>query len=82
MATCHCGIKQVCSHGVCYGSMDSDPNCVIFNWNVCGLNNPARRQVVRDLTQEHGCTIACLQETKIQHISDAIVAETFRAMLH
>jgi exonuclease III len=56
--------------------MSSDPNCVVFNWNVCGLNNPARRQVVRDMVQDHRCTIICLQETKIQSVIDAMVIQT------
>jgi exonuclease III len=49
---------------------------VLLNWNVRGLNNPSRRQVVRDLIQERSCTVVCLQETKILNMSDAIVAET------
>jgi hypothetical protein len=57
-------------------SMNSDSQCAILNWNVRGLNNPARRQVVRDLVTEHKCSIVCLQETKIQRLTDAIVAET------
>jgi len=38
-----------------------DQNCVMVNWNVRGLNNPARRKVVRDLVTDQGCTIVCLQ---------------------
>jgi exonuclease III len=56
--------------------MDSDPSCIIFNWNVRGLNNPARKQVVRDLIQEHHTTIVCLQETKLQLVTDVVVTET------
>ena len=56
-----------------------DQNCVLFNWNVRGLNSPARRKVVRDLSQENRCTIACLQETKMNYIDDAVVIETLGA---
>jgi exonuclease III len=59
--------------------MNSNPRCAILNWNVRGLNNPARRQVVRDMVNEQQCNIICLQETKIQTMSDAIVSETLGA---
>ena len=62
-----------------------DQRCVLLNWNVRGLNSPARRKVVRDLARDTACTIACLQETKMQAIDDAIVCESlgpsFRASL-
>jgi len=53
-----------------------DQRCVLLNWNVRGLNSPARRKVVRDLARDTACTIACLQETKMQAIDDAIVCES------
>jgi len=53
-----------------------DQNCVMVNWNVRGLNNPARRKVVRDLVTDQGCTIVCLQETKMQLIDDATICES------
>ena len=53
-----------------------DQNCVLLNWNVRGLNNPARRKVVKDLSGENCSTVVCLQETKMQHIDDAVVIET------
>jgi exonuclease III len=42
----------------------------LFNWNVRGLNNVARRQVVIDLVIENKSTIACLQETKLDYIDE------------
>jgi hypothetical protein len=33
--------------------MANRPNIVALNWNVCGLNNPMWRQVVRDLVSDH-----------------------------
>ena len=54
-----------------------DQNCVMVNWNVRGLNNPARRKVVRDLVTDQGCTIVCLQETKKQLIDDATICEAW-----
>lgn len=47
-----------------------------FNWNVRGLNNQARRKVVRDHVQESGCTIVYLQETKMEQIDERVVAES------
>ena len=53
-----------------------DQNCVMLNWNVRGMNNPARRKVIRDLSGEKRCTIVCIQETKMQLIDQAVVTET------
>jgi exonuclease III len=50
-------------------------DAIILNWNVRGLNSPARRQVIRELVQDHQCTIACLQETKLQTVTDSVVTE-------
>ncbi|PNT63821.1 hypothetical protein BRADI_4g21473v3 [Brachypodium distachyon] len=43
-------------------------------WNVCGLNNPARRAAVRAMVDNSRASIVCLQETKLQAISGADVA--------
>lgn len=51
-------------------------NCTVLNWNVRGLNNPARRQVVRDLISHHRASVISLQETKLQFIDRSIVLET------
>jgi len=50
-------------------------NCNILNWNVRGLNNPARRKVVKDLVQETRSTIVSIQETKLQDITPELVVE-------
>lgn len=54
----------------------NDQYCNFLNWNVRGLNNPARRSVVRDLTRDTKATIAAIQETKLDFINRAIVLET------
>lgn len=41
-----------------------------------GVNNPARRKVVRDLVQEVGATIVTIQETKMEVIDRQVVVET------
>jgi hypothetical protein len=46
----------------------------IFNWNVCGLNSPARRDVVRDMVQSAQPKLVCLQETKLVQISSQVAA--------
>jgi exonuclease III len=56
--------------------MDRSDNCVILNWNMCELNNPARRQVVKDLVFDHRGTLVCLQETKLQEMDSLTVAST------
>ena len=50
--------------------------CNILNWNVRGLNNPARRKVVRDLVSETRATIVTLQETKLEMVDAWMVTET------
>jgi hypothetical protein len=45
--------------------MANRPNIVALNWNVCGLNNPMWRQVVRGLVSDHKYMVVCLQETKL-----------------
>ncbi|CAN6171901.1 unnamed protein product [Urochloa humidicola] len=63
---------------VCWELM-IDQNCVIFNWNVRGLNNTARRKVVRDMVGEKRATVVALQETKLQMIDKEVVLETLGA---
>ena len=36
-----------------------------LSWNVRGLNNPQKREVVKNLLREWCCDIVCLQETKL-----------------
>ena len=58
---------------LCFGLlMDS----AILSWNVRGLNNPARRRVVAGVVRDHHCKLVCLQETKLDSISNSIIAET------
>jgi exonuclease III len=51
-------------------------NCRILNWNVRGLNNYARRDVICDLVRDTGVTIVCLQETKLQDVDAMMVTRT------
>lgn len=53
-----------------------DKNCVIFNWNVRGLNNRARRKVVKDMVGEYQATIVSLQETKLSQVDRQVIVET------
>lgn len=48
----------------------------ILNWNVRGLNNPARRGVVKKMVEDSRCSIVCLQETKLANFTSGIIAET------
>jgi exonuclease III len=57
-------------------SMMFEQQCVILNWNARGLNNPARRQVVRNLVSDSKATIVTIQETKIEAFDSTLVNET------
>ncbi|KAF7029938.1 hypothetical protein CFC21_104857 [Triticum aestivum] len=42
-------------------------------WNVRGLNNPARRTVVKVLVYRNNVSLVCLQETKLSFIYRVVV---------
>lgn len=48
----------------------------LLSWNVRGLNSQIRRDVVRDMVRTTKPTVVCLQQTKLQLISDDIVMQT------
>ena len=52
----------------------AQPNVKLLCWNVRGLNAPARRDAVRDLLRDYHATIVCLQETKLDHVDDSLIA--------
>jgi hypothetical protein len=52
-----------------------EQNCVLLNWNVRGLNNQARRKVVRDLVGDTRASIVTLQETKLALVDRDVVVE-------
>jgi len=52
----------------------------LLNWNVRGLNNKARRKVVKDLMQQKRCTIVTLQETKLANVTAQDITETLGTM--
>jgi exonuclease III len=54
----------------------NDQQCIILNWNARGLNNPARRQVVKDLVRDTKATIVAIQETKLELFDQQMVQET------
>ena len=54
----------------------NDDKCIIFNWNVRGLNSGARRDVVRGLVNDHRCNVVCLQETKLACVDDNVIIQT------
>jgi exonuclease III len=53
--------------------MLANHHCTVLSWNMRGLNNLARRQVVRDLIADIACTTVCLQETKLQTVDDVVI---------
>ena len=48
-------------------------------WNAHGLNNRARRNVVRDVAEQQRASIVCLQETKVANLSASMNADLTRA---
>lgn len=57
----------------------TEQHCVLLNWNVRGLNNQARRGVVRNLVSDTRATIVALQETKLEMVDRSLVVETLGA---
>jgi exonuclease III len=53
--------------------MDLNPE--VLNWNVRGLNDPAKRNAVREFLDIVRVNIVCLQETKLDVIDDFIVMQ-------
>ena len=37
-------------------------------WNVRGLNDPKKREVVKNWLHEWKCDVVCLQETKLDQV--------------
>lgn len=60
----------------CYTASMAHQNFILLNWNVIGLNGQIRREAVRDMIRTAKPTIVCLQETKLQLISDEIIVQT------
>ncbi|XP_072151134.1 uncharacterized protein [Setaria viridis] len=50
-------------------------NFAIFNWNVRGLNSAARREEVLKLLQASRPMLVCLQESKLEEITDSLAVE-------
>ncbi|KAL4632810.1 hypothetical protein ACB092_04G077700 [Castanea dentata] len=48
-------------------------NLKILSWNVRGLNNPQKRDTVKNLLKEWKCDVVCFQETKLDSINSAVV---------
>lgn len=53
--------------------MDNDTK--LLNWNVRGLNCAARREAVKLVIQQAAPKVVCLQETKLDSMSDHLAAE-------
>ncbi|KAK1313623.1 hypothetical protein QJS10_CPA06g00033 [Acorus calamus] len=45
-------------------------------WNIRGLNDPCKRRAVYNTMVEHRIHMCCLQETKMEEVSEATVRET------
>ena len=71
LGTCSC-CCQLFQTVVCcqfaYGSNN-------LNWNIRGLNNPARRQTIFNLIKDSAYNIICLQETKLAMVDKSVIVE-------
>jgi exonuclease III len=45
-------------------------NLKILSWNVRGLNDQGKRLCIKNLIQDWKANIICLQETKLEIITD------------
>ncbi|KAK4551239.1 hypothetical protein RGQ29_032449 [Quercus rubra] len=45
----------------------------MLSWNVRGLNNPHKRDVVKNLLREWKCDTVCFQESKLDSTSSSLV---------
>lgn len=50
-------------------------DCNFLVWNVRGLNNPARRAVVRSVIFNNNVSLLCLQESKLEFVDLGIVQQ-------
>ena len=50
-------------------------DCNFLVWNVRGLNNPARRAVVRSVIFNNNVSVLCLQESKLEFVDLGIVQQ-------
>ena len=48
-------------------------NLKFLSWNVRGLNNPHKRDFVKNLLREWKCNIVCLQESKLDSTNSTLV---------
>ena len=46
----------------------------ILIWNVRGLNQRARRDLIRDVVRSSMADVVCLQETKLSCVTSAILS--------
>lgn len=51
----------------------SEQACKMLVWNVRGLNNPARRNVMAQVVRAANPSIVCLQETKMEVVTLDVV---------
>jgi hypothetical protein len=40
----------------------------VLNWNIRGLNNEDKKKAVKAKIEESGCSVFCIQETKIENL--------------
>ena len=45
----------------------------ILSWNVRGANDKEKRRVIKDVIKSQKADLVCLQETKIQKMSNGMV---------
>ena len=48
-------------------------NIKLLSWNVRGVNDSVKRKVIKSVVRKQKVDLFCIQETKIQVLSDRVV---------
>ena len=48
-------------------------NLKLLSWNVRGLNNPHKRDTVKNLLKEWKCDVVCFHETKLDYTNSSVM---------
>ena len=56
-------------------------NLKLLSWNVRGLNNPHKRDTVKNLLKEWKCDVVCFHETKLDYTNSSVMKSFWGSLL-